>query len=763
MTGSRFCTSLSNHDEPDLEMSKRLNKRQQRLEDEFKHAEEQAAAAAIKKPEVQEEEEEEQELISTRSTTGGGGAFAALNDGLDDAEEEEEEEDEVEVDTPKKKSNKKKKKKKTKTGLPSDLLDSSAPSSPASISTPSRQTPGSKGAKSTPSKDAMGMDELDRALLEIKAKFGDLDQPATSTSTSSQPAESTSSSSYALRTLLSVDLKNLDADAELRKFFGSKVVGNAASSSSSSSGKRGTLLKTHLAKPRGNWPPPNTFLGLGMRELTEGEVKEKRRGMGSKGLKDKEDGSGSAERWWTFEHGGGWREAERQFLGAVGSHDPNQLFALLQVFPYHTDTILQMGEVYRQQADLSQASEYIDRALFAFERAFAPGFNIAQGNVRLDFDRVENRGFYLALIRNLQFLGRRGCWVTSFTFAKLLLAMDPHTDPQASLLWLDFLAIKSNSHTWLLSLLSTWDASLSDLGWKSASKENEKERIVLSALPGMGWAKALALRAEEKSKEKKGEKEESGEGTEKKSDEALREAMMTFPWVLPLLADKVGFSIPPEARNHPLLELRLGYEPGPLTPLHLLSHIYVLRSSALWKELPTLHWLQSRLPHILPLLLSPSNASYPPRQAVLDHFKNGTPEGIVRHVMVAEDNSTLLGFLEPRVREGMGMAFDPLPPRRSVSSYDNNYFMGLTTRRSAAGRNRSNDDDEAAQEQAGFLQGFINSLMEWTRPGAEGGPGGEDEGVLRALAGRVREVFGGEGVSLAEDERFVLPVRRFWS
>jgi len=110
-------------------------------------------------------------------------------------------------------------------------------------------------------------------------------------------------------------------------------------------------------------------------------------------------------------------------------------------------------------SDLSQASEYIDRALFAFERAFAPGFNIAQGNVRLDFDRVENRGFYLALIRNLQcvsnlllsysfrsnenlslliafflfrllcrFLGRRGCWVTSFTFAKLLLAMDPHTD-----------------------------------------------------------------------------------------------------------------------------------------------------------------------------------------------------------------------------------------------------------------------------------------------------------------------------------------------
>lgn len=65
-----------------------------------------------------------------------------------------------------------------------------------------------------------------------------------------------------------------------------------------------------------------------------------------------------------------------------------------------------MGEVYRQQSDLSQASEYIDRALFAFERAFAPGFNITSGNARLDFDRVENRGFYLALIRNLQCVSR---------------------------------------------------------------------------------------------------------------------------------------------------------------------------------------------------------------------------------------------------------------------------------------------------------------------------------------------------------------------
>lgn len=97
------------------------------------------------------------------------------------------------------------------------------------------------------------------------------------------------------------------------------------------------------------------------------------------------------------------------------------------MYPYHTDTVLQsaslalpsgglrgalticapfatpsVSEVYRQQSDLGQASEYIDRALFAFERAFVPAFNVSLGTGRLDFGRVENRGFFLALTRDLQ-------------------------------------------------------------------------------------------------------------------------------------------------------------------------------------------------------------------------------------------------------------------------------------------------------------------------------------------------------------------------
>lgn len=64
--------------------------------------------------------------------------------------------------------------------------------------------------------------------------------------------------------------------------------------------------------------------------------------------------------------------------------------------------LVSVSEVYRQQSDLGAASDFIDRALFAFERAFVPAFNVSLGTARLDFGRVENRGFFLALTRDLQ-------------------------------------------------------------------------------------------------------------------------------------------------------------------------------------------------------------------------------------------------------------------------------------------------------------------------------------------------------------------------
>ena len=52
----------------------------------------------------------------------------------------------------------------------------------------------------------------------------------------------------------------------------------------------------------------------------------------------------------------------------------------------------------------SQAADFIERALFTYERAFVGAFTFTNGLNRLDFDRVENRPFYLALHRHVMYV-----------------------------------------------------------------------------------------------------------------------------------------------------------------------------------------------------------------------------------------------------------------------------------------------------------------------------------------------------------------------
>jgi hypothetical protein len=74
---------------------------------------------------------------------------------------------------------------------------------------------------------------------------------------------------------------------------------------------------------------------------------------------------------------------------------------------------LQVSEVYRHRegkiivlpamvsiadhcVEYAPAFDFVDRALFTYERAFVGAFNFTSG-VRLEFDCVENRTFYLAV------------------------------------------------------------------------------------------------------------------------------------------------------------------------------------------------------------------------------------------------------------------------------------------------------------------------------------------------------------------------------
>lgn len=84
--------------------------------------------------------------------------------------------------------------------------------------------------------------------------------------------------------------------------------------------------------------------------------------------------------------------------------DPERFYLILRQFWWHADTYLQLSEVYRHREEHADSADLVNRAIFTYERAFIGAFTFASGSNRLDFDRVENRPFYLAVGRIISYV-----------------------------------------------------------------------------------------------------------------------------------------------------------------------------------------------------------------------------------------------------------------------------------------------------------------------------------------------------------------------
>ncbi|EMD31786.1 hypothetical protein CERSUDRAFT_144628 [Gelatoporia subvermispora B] len=525
-----------------------------------------------------------------------------------------------------------------------------------------------KALKKQKQKAKDNVDEVDKALAELSVKYPEFQQVAAANAAS--PAAR--SASQSLAGLLSVSLQHLDSEAEMRKFFGAKVISAARSSEpgSSSSRRVATMQRSHLTDPKQTWFPAQMREGLSVRQYLGEDVEELRERHGWDTL--------LGEKIWAVEYSKKYRGVTLAFMQTVMSGDPEGFYQLQRVLPYHADTLLQLSEVYHHregtpsssykailvfrsyEIEHSTASDFVDRALFAYERAFVGSFNFTGGNNRLDFDRVENRPFFLALHRQLVDLQRRGCVRTAFEFGRLLYALEPWTDPHGALLHLDFLAIKAGMHDWLLKL---WDL------FATQPDGSYRNRLQVTALPGWSYARALALYIEEESK---------GDKVHEKSTNALKEAVLAFPSTVPLLADKADISLTGAVRGHKVF--RIHTDASTLSTqaeaiVHLLSHIYAQRSFSLWKIPSRASWFAQTVESTLSSLSSP----IPARRILADTlFANHVLAlSIYRHTIVNEASCRrLFSFIPRDVTNAKHLACDPLPPPTRVNEYNEDFFRG---------------------------------------------------------------------------------------
>jgi len=133
------------------------------------------------------------------------------------------------------------------------------------------------------------------------------------------------------RQLLAVNYRHLDAQAEMKRLFGSHVVN---SENRASQGR--VLKKSKFTTPKSDWPPYKRH-GLSM------EVVETKDGI----------------TYYAFRHSEQYQEVQMEFLRAIATHNPEALLFLTRRHPYHVDSLLQLSEIAKHSGDWTAAGDFI--------------------------------------------------------------------------------------------------------------------------------------------------------------------------------------------------------------------------------------------------------------------------------------------------------------------------------------------------------------------------------------------------------------------
>jgi len=264
------------------------------------------------------------------------------------------------------------------------------------------------------------------------------------------------------KSVLQIESKYLDADAELKRIFGSAAISADRDQQHQASHQRGqqqqqrrqhrlhrgTIINRQVAA---NLPPARGGLGMSDDEKRE---------------------STESLMWWRFTHNKEYQATQANFEQALKSSSHELVMAILQRAPFHCDALVSLSDACRLQDDSAAAKELLERLLYAMESAFHPRCIIGSGKNRFDYRRPENRPLFGALFRYCQLSAKRGCWRTALEQAKLLLSFDP-TDPLAIVLLIPLFALRSGKFEELIQM------------------ESELAYRDVSSLPN--WSLALAL------------------------------------------------------------------------------------------------------------------------------------------------------------------------------------------------------------------------------------------------------------------------------
>lgn len=351
--------------------------------------------------------------------------------------------------------------------------------------------------------------------------------------------------------ILQVDAKFLNAENELRRIFGSKVVKSFEKSSQTGSsrqirgGRHGTHThrKTILVTPLDHWPRWDGSFSMEFLETRDGY------------------------HYFRYLHSSSYDQAQRAFEAAKAIHDLNGIASILLYHPYHLDSLITMAEYLKFVGEHQMSADAIAKSLYALECAWHPRFTPLQGNCRLQFSHDTNKPLFKALFTHMRNMDRRGCHRSALEVCKLLLSLDSD-DPMGAKFCIDYLSLRAEEYAWL-----------------ERFSEDYKSDNSLWMFPNFSYSLSICrfhLAQEESSKDSH---IESSKAT---SNDLMKQALMLHPSVLKKLVAKAPLKdkVWTDIVKHPFFRL----DQTGIPSLDHLINIYVERNYIIWR-LPDLQKL----------------------------------------------------------------------------------------------------------------------------------------------------------------------------
>ncbi|KAK9449478.1 transcriptional repressor TCF25-domain-containing protein [Limtongia smithiae] len=534
----------------------------------------------------------------------------------------------------------------------------------APASRPAKKKKSKKGKKNKVEQtekppDDTGLDDIDKALAELNLKNAQNEPDSTPCTVTSNIDTLAVAEAVADARLLSVDTRNLDPEREMRRLFGRRVMqeeGRAARRAGHHARMAASSKRYVLVQPGEDWPRSHGFLGMTMEVLaTEGEITS-----------------------FKFTHSRSYMDIQQQFYLALQFDDAELINSLYHKFPYHASSLLQISEILAHTGEHTRAASALERALFVYNKAFHSMFNISTGRVRLPFQYYENRGFYLAIYRYVRVLERKGIWSSAFEFLKIILEVSAEDDPYIILIMIDLYALRSGNDQFLID---TADSHIF----------KERAQNYLNIAFSLALAHLRLKNAEA-------------------AEAALERAADNFPWALSALALEIGLDVPPQLMK---------FNEPPSTYQHILTALYVSRSSSLWTTPEAKTLLQKAVENVKVKQPVPSaSILYSPKEISLDLF---------RHVIMSDIKPALELLPRGGISDQQMWSDDILPPADNVSPYLHTEIS--RSPQSVAGRMQ----DGIPTDDRGVLNGLWNSLMQWRRRRREEGLVNGEEGEEEAF------------------------------